>query len=77
MSMAPMTRQLPGSAESDSKTDHEDIGPGCGCVHVSPKVAAQMRGVTDLQHSPADHEQAARREVSHAEIEVDEELVTS
>jgi hypothetical protein len=40
MSMTPMTRQLPGSP-----TDHGDIAQGCGCVHISPKVAAQMRGV--------------------------------
>jgi hypothetical protein len=40
MSMTPMTRQLPGSA-----ADHGDIARDCGCVHVSPKVAAQMRGV--------------------------------
>ena len=39
--------------------------------------AAEMRGVADLQHGPADREQAARREVVHAEIEVDVELVTS
>ncbi|MGH3195718.1 MAG: hypothetical protein ACRDOH_03620 [Streptosporangiaceae bacterium] len=36
-----------------------------------------MRGLADLQHSPADREQAARGEVVHAEIEVDVELVTS
>lgn len=43
--MTPMTRQWPGCTERDSRTAHEDIGPGCGCVHVSPRVAAQMRGV--------------------------------
>ena len=63
--MAPMTRQLPGSAESDSKTDHEDIGPGCGCVHVSPKVAAQMRGVL----------LAALRRAREEWRQLDEELV--
>src|SRR5580704_10127011 len=34
-----------------------------------------MRGVADLQHGMADREQAAHREIAHAEIEVDVELV--
>lgn len=43
--MAPSTRQLAGSNARESRTDHDELGRECGCVHISPKVAAQMRGV--------------------------------
>jgi hypothetical protein len=59
--MAPITRQLPGASGS---TEHDDMGR-CGCVHISPKVAAQMRGVL----------LAALRRAREEWRQLDEELV--